>query len=720
MDKNKKEHFLFGFKISNIFSFNSNIIKDYFYNRFFYFKIFKMINFTHFNSIYKLFIFSNQISQVLKIVYGENNNLKKKIKLFEKIKIKKNSMIKFSNYFQDWIFSGIIENNLLMNFFFELEFTWEKKNKFYFSDQSFSLLFYIMFTNICLLKDQTVIEHSFTFTKSFGDFRIDFNGLNKFHQILSDSNYFFIDNFSYLYENNVLQALQKNINYLFNKKTKIYNFRKNFKQTIHFHIFKIKIKIKKYPKLLLNLGSSNVTKNIVIENLYPKKFFNFKINQFITFYLINIFINNFKTDIDYLIIKIVELFWFHFSIKKTHIISHLISKCFLSLQMYLKNKKKAKFFFVNPNLLIDNCNSLFCYKIWINTILSNIININTIIRDFILEWLYLFGKNLNVEFAITNLISINMNNNQSNFLLEMFEKDIKFNCFRFFRKLKFLKLLYLKKNHVEFRKKTYFFEVLFKIINMKKNYLFSEIEYFFKKKKIFEPEKYLFCILLSIFLSNRSFNRKKYMIQRYQSIVQCIITTKAAQFYCLKSFFLIKLYNDQINYLILSEKIDFFYELDINNLPRFIIIQQTISISEFINFFQKYKFFFKLLNKNKITIKNDKKKISKLFKKFHFKKRIIFLSYNKLKQIEKVLKYKKYETECSLLEFALLFLNIFFKNIISFSYSLIDNVEMYKKWTKNFFFRKIFKKKLNEYKIKLQKKNITNKTKFLNIKKFFL
>nr|UXY87960.1 hypothetical protein CcurKRNrm3_p101 [Cryptomonas curvata] len=720
MSKKKEGNFLFGFQLANWFSFASNIINDYLYNCYFSFGILKIIFSPYFISNYKLFMLFNKVNYIVKTINTENNKLKKKSSLYSKKKIRKNSMSNFSNFIQNSIFSGTVGNNLIMNFFFEFEFILEKRAEIHFGNQLFYLLFWIMFVNISLINDQTIIEHSLSFTKSFNDFKLDINGLNKFKLDFSYSEQYFTDIFSYLYESNILMIFQKNINYLFSKKIKVSSFIKNYKQVFCLSTVRIKIKTKKnnFQELFLDLKHE---KNIFRKkNLENTKNCHFKINQSIFLNLINTFIDKFRIDFGFLVSNIVEIYWFQFSLKKTHIINHVINRLFINLLLYKTNKKKASFFFFNQIWLTNNCNSLFCYKVWIKLIIKHIIGLNVKIENFILKWLYLFEKNPNFEIIIKDFIKTNSCDSKAFFFFEIFEKKIKSNNFQIFNRSILVKLLNLKKNSIEFFKNIFFFEKLFRISNFRGKNYFIEIDFFLQEKCFFfKKVNYLIFIFFSIILANKSFYRQLSMIQYYQEIMQDIIMTKAFQFYYIKIFSLMKFYNYQINYSVFFKKNNFLYELDINNLIRIIIVKKTIPIFEITNFSKKYKNFSNMFNKTKITIKNDKKRILKLLRQNYFKKKTFIKLFNKMKQIEKLFRHKNYETECSLLEFFELFLNVFSKNCNIFYFLYVDNRQNYSKWKIFSFLSDRFKKKSNVYKIKWQKKFITNKISFVFEKGFF-
>ena len=711
--KKKEKKFSLKFQLASEFSLTYNVINDYCSNKFFEFDILRIIYNQHFPVFNKLFLFSNQLNRIIQFIQIDQPIVKKSFNIIENKKIYKNPIIIFAYFLQDLLFSGFTRNHLLVNFFCELEFIFERKKDFYFFKNFFHLFFWIFFVNISLFVDQTIVEHILSFMKSFTDFRIDLNGINKIRSFYVQSDQYYLDIISQLYETNVLQIFRKNSNYLYSKNLKIFNFRVNFRNVYNYFIFKIKIRANE-NSIRESFESSKFIKLRYFNSDKTNNFCLLKINQSCFFYFLNFFIDCFKIDTGFVFYSLIELYWFHFSVKYTHIISHSIDKLFVNIQQLIRNKKKSKFFMFNQLWFTNPCNLSFCHKTWLINIIKNFLNLDIKDKDFFIEWVCLFESNQSLKIILKNTILYSFNQKDLDFYLELFQKILKLKNSGFFNILKIRKFLNFKKNKIKFCNQVFFMEKIFNKIFFTKKNLFNDLKFFLKKDIIiFTPEYYSMYIILSITLANLSIFKQLVTLENLKKIIYDNIITKASKFYCIKTFVLPISCNHEINNLILLEKIDFLNILDLNSFGRIVIVTKKVSLLKVLSLVENYKFFLDLFDKNKKIIKKDKKKISKLIKKYRLKTKIFIKPYIIVKQVETSLNYKSRENESSILEFFELLLNKLFEPSNNFLFLFSHNQKLYMEWKLFIFFSALFKKKTNKFKLKWFIKIITNKIIFM-------
>jgi hypothetical protein len=715
MKKKQIKKFSFKIELSSINSFTANTIIDFIFNQNVKTNLIKIFFAPSFTLFYKLFIFFNQLNQMIGFLQIEK---KKKEKIAIK-NIPKLSRFRFSNFLQDMLFSGIFSTDLLVNLFFEIEYFFEKEYHLLF-DQFLNLFFWILFINIPFLIDQSIIEHLLSFTKSFNDFRIDLFGMNKFQLLYENSDQFSTDEISNLYEINILQIFRKNINFLFNKQIKVLNFRKNYKIRFIFSnvIIKFKIKKNKFQELTIDV-TLNKTKCKKLEQ--GKGFYLIKINKFLFLNTINTLIDNFRIDTGYIFYKVMELYWFQFSLEKTHFTSHITNNFFFQSNVYTKNQKNKRFLLPNEFWWSNICNLLVCYNEWIKTIIKNINYLDIKVRNFISKLIFLSLNYLKIKIIPKNSILFGNFYRDSYFFLEIFKKITHFKTLNFFFKINNLRsFITPKQDRNRFRKKKNFLKQLFIIISNKKKITLTCSKFYFENSLFHFPiESYLMFIILSIIFSNRSIYTQLTMIQYYKQITRGLFISKIARFICTKTFILSKYCKRRKNNTILLEKLDFQYIIDIISIGRIIHMKKEFAILNILTFLQHLILLIQHFYIKKTTIKKDKKKMSNILKKHVIKKKIFTKSFIILKQIQSLFRYKIYDTESSILEFVDIFLNIFFKNKNKFCVFHTKTQKNNIEWYLCFHFSFYFKKKTSKYKIKCQKKLITKKTIFLFKDKIF-
>nr|UXY88463.1 hypothetical protein Cry52Nrm3_p102 [Cryptomonas curvata] len=709
MKKKQIKNFSLKFELAAINCFTANTIINFVFNQYAKINFIKIFFAPFFTLFYKLFIFFNQLNQLIGFVKIEKRE-KENITIEH---IPKLSRFKFANFLQDLLFSGLFSTDLLVNLFFEIEFFFEKKCQFLF-DQFLNLFFWILFVNISLFLDQSIIEHSMSLIKSFNDFRIDLFGINKIQLLYENSDQLFTDTISNLYEISILQINQKNINFLFNKKTKVLNFRKNYKFRYIFSALRVKFKIKKNKFQELTIDTL-LNKAKYKKLKHERRFYWFKINTFFFLNMINTLVDNFKIDTEYIFYKIIELYWFQFSLGKTHFINHITNDFFFHSSLYIISQKNKRLLLPNTFWWSNICNLLFCYKEWTGNIIKNTTYLDIKTRNHISNLFFLTLNNLNLKIILKKLILSGNFYKDSYFFLEILKKSIDLNTLKFFFKISNLRSFVTpKQDIIRFRKKVYFLEQLFIIITTKKKNTFTCLKLYFKNITFRVPaDSYLMFIILSIIFSNRSIYTQLIIIQYYKQIPQELFISKVMRFICTKTFILSKSCKSRKDSTILLEKLDFQYIIDAISIGRIINMKQEFSILNILNFLENVKLFFHHYSGKKKSIKKDKKKISNIIKKYVIKKKIFAKSFMTLKQIESIFRSKNCDAENSILEFFDIYLNIFFKNSKDFYILPNKNKQNYIKWYLFFNLSFLFKKKANKYKIKCHQKLTTKKTIFI-------
>nr|UXY87462.1 hypothetical protein 1634Bnrm3_p095 [Cryptomonas sp.] len=674
--------------------------------------IFKIINISQTDLVYKLFVIIYQLNRIYNFNFYVNRQKQDKCPFKNYIIRNSTCTLKFGQIIQNIIHLGIINANILTKIFLEWEFFFERKKHIHFQvEKLFDFFILFCFINISSLLDQTEIEHLLSISKSILDSKIDIHGIKKTSHSSSDC--FFLENYSIFYDYIILNTFYKN-NSVYEPMCKVTsNFSINFQNRFLFSDFEIKIKIIKGNLHRLSLYSClNIKKKLKKNDSW------FKIQKIFFFFMGNSIFNRFKKDINIILFVLIDLYWFQLSIRKVHLINHLLAEFSFFPNIcdeQTVHEKNQKTLMLHHFCLNNTCNITSCSIRLMKRCVKFSMSFDIKIRDFVLNLLSLLLNNMNSIVNLKSLILICKYRKDRFFCLELFKKIIRYNCKKLFTNKKFLKYFYQIQNCLEdYNQNFLFFKKLFEIVTTNKKNLLEKINFFFKNNFLsVRLENYLIIVILSVLLSEVPIYLQMIILEEYKELILFVTKGKSCKFFCLRTLFLLGLQRPEVFSSIVLEKLNYYSILNITNMGRAAVYEKEFLELSAVSFFEKSEVFVYILEKKKIIVKRDKKFLKKLIISGKFtKRRIIFFPYLKTKKVEKTLNYKIEDIESSMIEFLDLFLNQLHEKYDTYFFLSLESKINYIKWYILYKLSILFKKRTNILKVKFIKKIQTRKTIF--------